>query len=54
MKPWNLPSVIVSNLSYSWPARRFRSNWMAVIVHGAEALPVLVGVLAVLLGLVTG
>jgi hypothetical protein len=54
MKPWDLPSVIVSNLTYSWPARRFRSNWMAVIVHGAEALPVLVGVLAVLLGLVTG
>jgi hypothetical protein len=54
MKPWNLPSVIVSNLAYSWPARRFRSNWMAVIVHGAEALPVLVGVLAVILGLGTG
>jgi len=54
MKPWNLPSVIVSNLAYSWPARRFRSNWMAVMVHGAEALPVLVGVLAVILGLGTG
>jgi len=51
MKPWNLPSVIAGNLTYSWPARRFRSNWMAVIVHGAELLPVLVMVLAVILGL---
>jgi hypothetical protein len=49
-KPWALPSIIVSNLAYSWPARRFRSNWMAVIVHGAEGIPVLVMVLAVILG----
>ena len=40
-KPWSIPSVIVSNLTYSWPARRFRSNWMSIIVHGVEALPVL-------------
>jgi len=51
-KPWALPSIIVSNLAYSWPARRFRSNWMAVAVHGAEGLPTLVIVLAVILGLV--
>lgn len=49
---WRLPSIIVSNLAYSWPARRFRSNWMAVIVHGVELLPTLVIVLAVILGLV--
>ncbi len=54
MKPWNLPSVIVSNLTYSWPASRFRSNWMAIIVHGAEVLPTLVMVLAVILGLAPG
>jgi hypothetical protein len=54
MKPWSLPSVIAGNLMYSWPARRFRSNWMAVIVHGAEALPVLVMVLAIILGLIPG
>lgn len=33
------------------PAARFRSSWMAVIVHGVEGLPVLVIVLAVILGL---
>lgn len=46
--------VIVSNLAYSWPAARFRSNWMAVIVHGVEGLSVLVLTLAVILGFVTG
>ena len=50
-KPWALPSIILSNLAYSWPARRFRSNWMAIIVHGVEGLPVLVFTLAVILGL---
>jgi membrane protease YdiL (CAAX protease family) len=49
---WALPSIIVANLAYSWPARRFRSNWMAIIVHSVELLPVLVMVLAVILGLV--
>lgn len=51
-KPWALPSIILTNMMYSLPARRFRSNWMAVIVHGVEGLPVLVIVLAVILGLV--
>ena len=51
-KPWALPSIIVSNLAISWPARRFRSNWMAIVVHGAEGLIVLIMVLAVILGLV--
>ena len=49
---WNLPSIIVANLAYSWPASRFRCNWMAVIIHSVELIPVLVMVLAVILGLV--
>jgi hypothetical protein len=53
-KPWQLPSIIVSNLTYGWPARRFRSNWMAIIVHGAEGLPTLALVLAIILGLLNG
>ena len=51
-KPWELPSVIVSNLTYSWPVSRFRSNWMSLIVHGAELFPVLFVVLGVILGLI--
>jgi len=49
--PWSLPSILLTNLAISWPARRFRSNWMAVIVHGAEGLIVPVVVLMVILGL---
>lgn len=51
-KPWALPSVIATNLAYSWPAKRFRSNWMAIIVHGVEGLPGFVITLAVILGLI--
>lgn len=50
-KPWTLPTQLLGNLAISWPARRFRSNWMAVIVHGVEAILVLALTLAVILGL---
>ncbi len=49
-KPWELVSTTVTNLGYGWPARRFRSNWMAIIVHGVEGLPLLLFVLAGVLG----
>lgn len=51
-KPWELVSTTMTNLGYGWPARRFRSNWMAIAVHAVEGLPVLMIVLAVILGLV--
>jgi membrane protease YdiL (CAAX protease family) len=50
-KPWMIPSIIVGSLAITWPARRFRSTWMAIVVHGVEGLPGLVIVLAVILGL---
>jgi membrane protease YdiL (CAAX protease family) len=50
-KPWTIPQNIVLAFAYSWPAKRFRSNWMAIIVHGVEGLPLLVLVPAVVLGL---
>lgn len=50
-KPLTLPTQLLGNLAISWPARRFRSNWMAVIVHGVEAILVLALTLAVILGL---
>ncbi len=53
-KPWAIPGIIVGSLAIVGPARRFRSNWMAVVVHGAEGIIVLAMVLAVILGLVTG
>jgi membrane protease YdiL (CAAX protease family) len=53
-KPWMIPSVIVGSLAITWPARCFRSNWMAIVVHGVEGLFLLVMVLAVILGLAAG
>ena len=53
-KPWELVSTTLTNLGYGWPARRFRSNWMAIIVHGVEGLPLLFIVLAVIMGLAPG
>jgi hypothetical protein len=49
-----IPSIIVGSLALTWPARRFRSNWMAVVVHGVEGLPGLVLVPAVILGFAAG
>jgi hypothetical protein len=53
-KPWMVLSILISALAISWPARRFRSNWMAIVVHGYEGVPGLVLVPAVILGWVTG
>jgi membrane protease YdiL (CAAX protease family) len=50
-KPWMIPSLIVGSLGITWPARRFRSNWMAIVVHGVEGIFLLVMILAVILGL---
>lgn len=52
-KPWGIATNIVGGLAITWPARRFRSNWMAIVVHGVEGLPGLVLVPAVILGWVT-
>ena len=49
-KPWMIPSIIVGSLAITWPARRFRSNWMAIIVHGVGGIFMFVAVLAVILG----
>jgi uncharacterized protein len=53
-KPWMIPSILVSSFAYTWPPSRFRSNWLAVVVHGVEGLPTLVVVFAVILGLAAG
>jgi membrane protease YdiL (CAAX protease family) len=52
-KPWSILSNIVMDLAASWPARRFRSTWMAIIVHAAELFLTLALVLGVILGLVS-
>jgi membrane protease YdiL (CAAX protease family) len=48
-KIWFWPSMIASSFGYAWAARRYRSFWMGVIVHGVEGYFVVL-VLAVILG----
>jgi CAAX protease family protein len=50
-KPWGIPTNIVQTLAQTVPAKRFRSNWMSIAVHGTEGILMLVGVLAVILGM---
>lgn len=50
-KPWSILTNILGSLAITWPASRFRSNWMAIIVHGVEGVFMLVSVLAVILGI---
>ena len=49
-KPLAIPTIALSSLAYTWPSRRFRSNWFAIILHGFEGVFVLVPVLAVVTG----
>jgi membrane protease YdiL (CAAX protease family) len=37
---WNAPSRLLLDLLYPWPAKRFKSYWMAVIIHGFDAIMV--------------
>jgi len=48
-KIWFLPSMIASSFGYAWAAKRYRSMWMGVVVHGIESYFVVL-VLAVILG----
>lgn len=48
-KIWFLPSIVLSSFGTSWAARRYRSLWMGVVVHGVEGFYVVL-VLAVVAG----
>lgn len=48
---WALPSIIISNIAYSLPAQRYRSVWLAVWIHGLEAIAVLVAISMIVYGL---
>ncbi len=50
-RPVQMLGFIVGGLAWSLPSRHFRSIWFAVILHALEAIPLLVGVFAVVSGL---
>lgn len=49
-KPWALFSILFGSLIISGTARRYRSNWLAVLIHGADGVFLLVLVVLVLTG----
>jgi membrane protease YdiL (CAAX protease family) len=48
-KIWAWPTMITTSFGYAWAAKRFRSLWMSVIVHGIEGYFVVL-VVAILAG----
>jgi hypothetical protein len=50
-KPYGIPHQIVfGGLILSLPARLLRSNWISVIIHGAEAIVAIWIIMKVILG----
>jgi len=50
-QPWGIPKSVLTGLAYAFPAQRFRSTWLAIILHSAQSVYFAVLVLAVVLGL---
>ncbi|WP_439636750.1 CPBP family glutamic-type intramembrane protease [Oceanicaulis sp.] len=49
-KFWMMPALIPSCIVYALPAQLFRSNWMAVILHGLEGVILMWVVISVVSG----
>ena len=50
-KPWVIPNAVVTGVLYTYPAYRYRSTWMSIIVHSAQSVYFAFLVLGVVLGL---
>jgi membrane protease YdiL (CAAX protease family) len=50
-KPWGVPNSVLTGLLYTFPAYRYRSTWMSIILHSAQSVFFAFLVLGVVLGL---
>jgi membrane protease YdiL (CAAX protease family) len=50
-QPWGIPNSILTGLLYTFPAYRYRSTWMAIVLHSAQSVYFALLVLGVVLGL---
>jgi membrane protease YdiL (CAAX protease family) len=50
-QPWSIPGSWITGLLFAYPARRFRSTWLAVILHSGQSVWFLFLVLGIVLGL---
>jgi CAAX protease family protein len=49
--PWVIPNAVLTGLLYTYPAYRYRSTWMSIVVHSAQSVYFAFLVLGVVLGL---
>jgi uncharacterized protein len=49
--PWVIPNAVLTGLLYTFPAYRYRSTWMSIILHSAQSVYIAFLVLGVVLGL---
>ena len=50
-QPWGIPNSVITGLLYTYPAYRYRSTWMSIILHSAQSVYFGFLVLGVVLGL---
>ena len=50
-QPWGIPNSVLTGLLYTFPAYRFRSTWMSIIIHSAQSVYLAFLVLGIVLGL---
>src|ERR687889_2583600 len=50
-QPWGIPNSVLTGFLYTYPAYRYRSTWMSVIIHSAQSVYIAFLVLGVVLGL---
>jgi membrane protease YdiL (CAAX protease family) len=50
-QPWGIPNSVLTGLLYTYPAFRYRSTWMSIILHSAQSVFFSFLVLGVVLGL---
>jgi uncharacterized protein len=49
--PWGILDNILTGLLYTYPAYRYRSTWMSIILHSAQSVYFAFLVLGIVLGL---
>jgi uncharacterized protein len=49
--PWVIPNAFITGLLYTYPAYRYRSTWMSIIVHSIQNVYFAFLVLGIVLGL---
>jgi uncharacterized protein len=49
--PWVISNAVITGLLYTYPAYRYRSTWMSIILHSAQSVYFAFLVLGIVLGL---